>query len=104
MVVSNFLMQLFTVILQVVRSADDVTTTIGMQIPPDLCFQVVLPFLNGEHLNTIQAAIKMLTSAIGRARKDQLSEKVVNDIVPSLIKVRKNQFCRLARLQSAMKS
>lgn len=71
---------------EVVRVAEELTGTIGKHVPPDLCFQVIVPFLESDHSHTTQAAIKLLTSAIGRARKDQLSERVVKDIVPALIK------------------
>lgn len=67
--------------------AEDLTVTIGKHIPPDLCFQVIVPFLDSDHSQTTQAAIKLLTSAIGRARKDQLHERAVEAIVPALIKV-----------------
>nr|XP_039267417.1 CLIP-associating protein 1-B-like isoform X9 [Styela clava] len=71
---------------EVVRAAEDTTTTLGTYLPPDLCFQVLIPFLDGTHASTTQASIIMLTNAINKARKDELSPKIVNDIVPCLIK------------------
>ena len=83
---SGGVVTVLTVLVQVVRAAEETASTLAGSTHPEQCIKVLCPIVQTADYPINLAAIKMQTKVIERISKDSLIT-LLPDIIPGLLQV-----------------